>query len=74
MQQIIGKVISTKMHQTVVVQVDTLVPHPKYDKRLRRSTKYHAHVIIPVKTGDVVKMRSIRPMSKTKTWQVEEVL
>lgn len=74
MQTITGKVISTKMNQTVVIQVDTHVAHPKYSKRMRRTTKYHAHVTIPVSTGDVVKIVQVAPISKTKTWQVTEVI
>ncbi len=74
MKIIIGKVISAKMLNTVVVQVDTQVAHPKYSKRLRRTSKYHAHVTIPVKEGDLVKIHQIKPVSKTKTWQVDEVI
>lgn len=74
MQNIVGKVISIKMKQTVVVSVDRLITHPKYTKRMRRSTKYHAHVTIPVILGDIVSIRQVRPISKTKHWQVVEVI
>ncbi len=72
MQTITGKVISNKMHQTVVVQVDRQVAHPKYHKRMRRTTKYHAHVTADVKVGDVVKIVQVRPISKTVNWRVVE--
>ncbi len=74
MQNVVGKVISIKMKQTVVVSVDRLFTHPKYTKRMRRSTKYHAHVTIPVILGDIVSIRQVRPISKTKHWQVVEVI
>lgn len=74
MQSVVGKVKSIKMKQTVVVSVDRLISHPKYTKRMRRSTKYHAHVTIPVALGDLVSIRQIRPISKTKHWQVMEVI
>lgn len=74
MQSVVGKVISTKMKQTVVVKVDRLVAHPKYHKQMRRSTKYHAHVTIPVTVGDMVRIHQVRPISKTTHWLVAEVI
>lgn len=72
MQTIIGKVTSIKMNQTAVVQVDRHVAHPKYRKRMRRSTKYHAQMPDPVQVGDVVKIAQVKPVSKTKHWLVVE--
>ena len=72
MQTIIGKVTSIKMNQTAVVQVDRHMAHPKYRKRMRRSTKYHAHMPDPVQVGDVVKITQVKPVSKTKHWLVME--
>jgi small subunit ribosomal protein S17 len=74
MKSVIGKVISDKMTNTVVVEVKRLVAHPKYSKRLRRSSKFHAHNEIGAKTGDTVKIVEIKPMSKTKNWKVEAVI
>jgi len=74
MQSVVGKVISTKMKQTVVVKVDRLVAHPKYHKRMRRSTKYHVHVTIPVIVGDMVCIVQVRPISKTTHWLVAQVI
>lgn len=72
MQTIIGKVVSNKMQQTVVVAVDQQIPHPKYHKRMRMTTKYHAHNTESVNVGDMVKIVQVRPISKTKTWRVVE--
>lgn len=69
-----GKVVSTKMNQTVVVAVDRMIPHAKYLKKMRRTSKFHAHNELAVKTGDTVKIGEIKPMSKTKTFKVLEVI
>jgi small subunit ribosomal protein S17 len=74
MNTLIAKVISTKMQQTVVVQLDRLVEHPKYNKRMRKTVKFHAHCEIPVKMDDMVKIQQVRPISKTKNWKVLEVV
>ena len=70
-----GKVVSDKMDKTVVVQVTRRITHPVYGKILKRFKKYNSHVasIVP-KVGDVVKISSVRPISKTKRWQVSEIV
>jgi small subunit ribosomal protein S17 len=66
-----GVVVSDKMEKTVVVSVERRVMHPIYKKFIRRSKKYHAHDENNVfKTGDSVKIRECRPLSKTKCWEV----
>ncbi|RAU21242.1 30S ribosomal protein S17 [Paramagnetospirillum kuznetsovii] len=66
-----GVVTSDKMEKTVVVRVERRVMHPIYKKFIRRSKKYHAHDENNVfKTGDTIRIRECRPLSKTKTWEV----
>jgi small subunit ribosomal protein S17 len=66
-----GVVVSDKMDKTVVVRVERRVMHPIYKKFIRRSKKYHAHDENNVcKTGDTVRIRECRPLSKTKNWEV----
>ncbi|OAN53820.1 30S ribosomal protein S17 [Paramagnetospirillum marisnigri] len=66
-----GVVTSDKMDKTVVVRVERRVMHPIYKKFIRRSKKYHAHDENNVfKTGDTIRIRECRPLSKTKTWEV----
>lgn len=65
-----GKVISTKMQDTVVVAVDRMVPHAKYGKKMRRTSKLHAHTDRPVKIGEIVQIGETRPLSKTVTFKV----
>ena len=70
-----GIVVSAAMDKTIVVRVDTVKPHPVYKKIVRRSTKLHAHDEANVaKLGDVVRLIESRPISKTKSWRLVEVL
>jgi small subunit ribosomal protein S17 len=70
-----GIVVSAAMDKTIVVRVDTVKPHPVYKKIVRRSTKLHAHDEANVaKLGDVVRVIESRPLSKTKSWRLVEVL
>jgi len=74
-QILVGEVISDKMDKTVVVQVTRRITHPVYGKILKRFKKYNSHVasVVP-KVGDFVKISSVRPISKTKRWQVSEII
>ena len=70
-----GIVISDKMDKTVVVQVDRLVKHPVYKKYVRRRAKYKAHdENNSCQNGDRVVIRECRPLSKTKRWQVSQIV
>ena len=74
-QVLIGEVISDKMDKTVVVQVTRKIPHPVYGKILKRFKKYNSLVrSVNPKVGDIVKISSMRPISKTKRWQVSEII
>jgi small subunit ribosomal protein S17 len=74
MKAILGKVISDKMKNTVVVSVERMIAHPMYHKRIRHNKNYHAHNEIGAKTGDMVKLIPCRPISKTKFWKVTEII
>ncbi len=70
-----GRVISDKMDKTITVLVERQVKHPLYGKFMRRSTKLHAHdESNECRIGDTVNITSCRPMSKTKTWSLVEVV
>jgi small subunit ribosomal protein S17 len=70
-----GRVVSDKMDKTVVVAVDYLKPHPLYRKIIRRTNKFHAHdETNQCHVGDVVRIGETRPQSKTKRWEVVEVV
>ena len=71
----IGKVVSDKMDKTIVVMIERSVKHPKYGKFLKRRSKLHAHDENQVcKIGNTVKIRESRPLSKTKSWVLVEVI
>ncbi len=66
-----GLVVSNKMNQTVIVRIDRMVPHQKYGKRYRVSERFAAHdPSNSLQIGEHVTIREIRPMSKTKSWEV----
>jgi small subunit ribosomal protein S17 len=72
---IVGKVVSDKMQKTIVVEVERQVKHPKYGKIVRRRTKLHAHDESQIaKIGNVVRIQESRPLSKTKSWVLVEVI
>ena len=66
-----GTVVSAKMQDTVVVAVLRYVKHPKYKKYMKITKKYHVHNPgNKAKEGELVTIRSCRPMSKTKSFEV----
>ncbi|MGF1477173.1 MAG: 30S ribosomal protein S17 [Geminicoccaceae bacterium] len=66
-----GTVVSDKGDKTVVVKVERRFIHPLYKKYIKQSKKYHAHdETNQVRTGEVVRIRECRPISKTKCWEV----
>jgi small subunit ribosomal protein S17 len=70
-----GVVVSDAMDKTVIVRVDTVKMHPRYKKVVRRSKRYHAHdERNEAKLGDVVRIVESRPLSKTKSWRLVEVV
>ena len=74
-QNLIGKVVSAKMNNTVSVLVTRVIPHPVYKKRVKKYKKYLTHVsAVSPKEGDIVKIISTKPISKHKRWQVSEIL
>ncbi len=68
----IGKVVSNKSKDTIVVMVERKVKHPKYGKYQKKSTKLHAHCTEETKLGDIVRIQESKPISKMKTWQFIE--
>ncbi|MBI2004863.1 30S ribosomal protein S17 [Patescibacteria group bacterium] len=66
-----GTVVSAKMVDTAVVSVSRYVKHPKYKKYLKRSKRYLAHNKgNRAKEGEVVTIRSCRPLSKNKSFEI----
>lgn len=70
-----GTVVRAKMIKTVVVQVDRLVQHPLYGKRVSQRSRLMAHdENSACHEGDRVLIIESRPLSRTKRWRVSRVL
>ncbi len=71
----VGVVVSDKMDKTIVVSVVRRVPHPKFGKIIKKTTKlYAADEKNEAKKGDRVRVVECRPLSKLKRWRLVEVL
>ena len=70
-----GTVVSDKMNKTAVVLLEKKVKHPRYGKYVKKSTKYKVHDQDNIcKTGDIVTITEVRPISKNKSWKLVEVI
>jgi small subunit ribosomal protein S17 len=66
-----GKVVASKMVDTITVAVERYVKHPKYKKYLRRTKKYLVHDKGNTATvGQVVDIKEVRPISKNKHFEL----
>ena len=71
----VGVVVSDARDKTVTVEIQSAYTHPRYDKVVRRSTKYHAHdEQNEARVGDTVRIVETRPLSKSKRWRVAEIV
>ena len=74
-RKITGRVVSDKMDKTITVMVERRVKHALYGKYITRSTKLHAHdEKNECNEGDLVAISESRPLSKTKTWMLQEIV
>jgi len=72
---ITGTVVSDKMDKTVVVSVERKFIHPTFKKVVKRTKKFRCHdEKNECSVGDFISMREVRPLSKTKRWNLEEIL
>lgn len=69
-----GRVVSTKLKNTVTVLVERVARHPLYKKTYIQSKKFLVDDQIGVKEGDIVDIVKCRPISKNKHWKVTKVL
>lgn len=71
----VGVVVSDKMQKTVVVAIENRSPHPKYGKIVVKTKRYKVHdEDNQCKSGDRVRIRETRPLSRTKRWTIAEIL
>ncbi len=70
-----GTVVSVSGKQSVTVKVESLHPHLKFGKYLRRTTRFMAHdAKSECGVGDRVILRECRPLSARKRWRVVQIL
>lgn len=74
MKSLIGKIVSDKTPNMAVVEVVRFIAHPMYQKRIRKTKKFHAVNELGAKIGSLVKIMEIKPASKTKNWKVLEIV
>jgi small subunit ribosomal protein S17 len=71
----VGRVVSDRMKNTIVVQVEERKFLRRYRKHIKRHFKFYAHD--PQETanvGDVVKIEEVRPLSRLKRWRLVEIV
>ena len=71
----VGLVVSEAPEKTVTVSVETLVQHPKYKKRVRRSKRFMVHdERNEARVGDTVRIIETRPLSARKRWRLANII
>ena len=72
---LVGRVVSNKMDKTISVLIERKFKHPLFKKYVRKSSKFHVRdEENQCQIGDIVSIRQCRPLSRTKSWQLVEVL
>ncbi len=73
--QKVGVVVSNKMQKTIVVAVESLKKHRLYKRAYKQTKHFHAHDEKNLcQIGDIVRIEESRPLSKTKRWQLVEIV
>ena len=74
-RELVGKVVSAANDKTITVLVETYKKDSKYGKRVKYSKKYAAHDENNMAhVGDKVRLAQTRPLSKTKRYELVEVI
>jgi small subunit ribosomal protein S17 len=70
----VGVVTSDKMTKTVTVRLTRRYAHPAYGKQMTRSSSFKARNEVGAKVGDTVRIMETRPLAKTVSWRVSEII
>jgi small subunit ribosomal protein S17 len=74
-KEVVGEVVSSQMHKTIVVQVTRKKSHPFYGRVIARHKKFYAHdEKNEARVGDVVRLEETRPLSKLKRWKLKDIV
>jgi len=71
----VGRVVSSKMQKTCVVETVTRVPHPRFGKIVKHRKRFYVHdEENKAQVGDTVRISETRPFSKLKRWRLVEII
>ena len=71
----VGDVVADKTNKTIVVRVERRFRHPQFKKVVTAYSKFYAHdEKNEAKVGDRVRIQETRPLSKTKSWRLVEIV
>jgi small subunit ribosomal protein S17 len=74
-QELVGKVVSDACDKTITIEIETYRKHPIYKKRVIKTKKYKVHdEKNEAKVGDIVRVVSSKPISKTKRYVLDKVV
>lgn len=74
-REIQGVVVQKAGDKTITVLVERRVMHPRYRKFVKRFKKYLVHdESNTVKAGDIISAIECRPLSKTKSFRLKEIV
>lgn len=71
----VGRVVSSAMNKTIVVEIVRTMKHPLYERVIRTKAKLYAHdENNEAGPGDTVRVMECRPLSKQKRWRLTEIV
>ena len=74
-KEVVGEVVSNRMHKTIVVKVTRKKSHPFYGRVIARNKKFYAHdEKNEAHVGDFVRLEETRPLSKLKRWKLKDII
>jgi small subunit ribosomal protein S17 len=74
-KSVTGRVVSTKMTKTIVLEAAVRTLHPLYKKYITRTKRLKAHdETSAAGLGDLVRVVESRPLSRDKHWRLAEIL
>jgi small subunit ribosomal protein S17 len=74
-KEVVGEVVSNRMHKTIVVQATRKKSHPFYGRVIARHKKFYAHdEKNQAHVGDFVRIEETRPLSKLKRWKLKDII
>jgi small subunit ribosomal protein S17 len=74
-KEVVGYVVSNRMHKTIVVKVTRQKSHPFYGRVVSINKKFYAHdEKNECHVGDVVRIEETRPLSKLKRWKLKDIV